>query len=140
MSKERARRRAAREHEAALRSAARAAEAGASGAHGRPAPAVRAAATTGRLPRLPRPAARPGTLARRRRVQTSLVLAVLVALNVLVWVVRPDWAGPAGGAGGQRAGRARPDHPAGAAAPLKGRAQKGYGRCREPGGRWSYGW
>ena len=91
MSKERARRRAAREHEAALRSAARAAEAERRERRSARARAVRRA-TTGRLPRLT-PVGRPtGTLARRRRVQTSLVLAVLVALNVLVWFVRPDWA------------------------------------------------
>jgi len=91
MSKERARRRTAREHEAALRSAARAAEAERRERRAARARAVRRA-TTGRLPRLT-PVGRPtGTLARRRRVQTSLVLAVLVALNVLVWFVRPDWA------------------------------------------------
>ena len=90
MSKERARRRTAREHEAALRSAARAAEAERRERRAARARAVRRA-TTGRLPRLT-PVGRPtGTLARRRRVQTSLVLAVLVALNVLVWFVRPDW-------------------------------------------------
>jgi hypothetical protein len=33
-----------------------------------------------------------GSLARRRRIRVSLVLALLVAVNVLVWVVRPDWA------------------------------------------------
>lgn len=90
MSKERARRRAARDHEAALRSAARAAEAERRERRSARARSVRRA-TTGRLPRLT-PVGRPtGTLARRRRVRTSLVLAVLVALNVLVWFVRPDW-------------------------------------------------
>ena len=49
-------------------------------------------ATTGRLPRLT-PVGRPtGTLAHRRRVQTSLLLALLAGVNVLVWIVRPDWA------------------------------------------------
>jgi hypothetical protein len=32
-----------------------------------------------------------GTLARRRRRRWSLLVAALVALNVLVWVLRPDW-------------------------------------------------
>ena len=91
MSKERARRRAAREHEAALRTAARAAEQ--ERRERRTARGGRRAAGDHR----PAPAAHPdrpptGTLARRRRVQTSLVLALVVALNVLVWVVRPDGA------------------------------------------------
>ena len=90
MSKERAQRRAVREHEAALKAAARAAE-----AERRERRAVRAKAvrrvTTDRLPGF-RPVGRDtGTLARRRRIQRGLLLAVLVALNVLVWVVRPDW-------------------------------------------------
>lgn len=91
MSKERARRRAAREREAAIRSAARAAEAERLERRAARHRALRRS-TTDRLPRLT-PVGRPtGTLARRRRVQTSLVLAALVALNVLVWFVRPDWA------------------------------------------------
>ena len=89
MSKERARRRAQREHEAALRAAARAAEAERRERRQARARAVRRA-TTDRLrrTRTHRPT---GTLARRRRLQTSLLVAVVVALNVLVWVVRPDW-------------------------------------------------
>jgi hypothetical protein len=91
VSKERARRRAAREHEAALRSAARAAEQERRERRKARTRVVRRA-TTDRLPRLT-PVGRPtGTLARRRRMQTSLVIALLVALNVLVWWVRPDWA------------------------------------------------
>jgi len=31
-------------------------------------------------------------LARRRRFQTGLLVAGLLAANILVWVVRPDWA------------------------------------------------
>jgi hypothetical protein len=90
VSKERARRRAAREHETAIRAAARAAE-----AERRERRAARRRTlrrhTTQRLPRLT-PVGRPtGALARRRRVQTSLLLALLIALNVVVWVVRPDW-------------------------------------------------
>jgi predicted PurR-regulated permease PerM len=48
--------------------------------------------TTDRLPRPARTARPTGTLARRRRVRTSLLLAALVAVNVLVWVVAPGWA------------------------------------------------
>ena len=91
MSKERARRRAAREHEAALKASARAAE-----QERRERRAARAGAvkrvTTDRLPRVTRTRRPTGTLARRRRIQRSLVLALLVALNVVVWIVRPDWA------------------------------------------------
>ena len=91
MSKERARRRAVREHEAALRSAARAAEQERLERRRARATAVRRA-TTDRLPRVTRTRRPTGTLARRRRIRTSLLLALLVALNVLVWVLRPDWA------------------------------------------------
>ncbi len=90
MSKERARRRAEREREAAMRTAARAAEAERRERRAARLRAVRRA-TTDRLPRLT-PAGRPtGVLAHRRRVRTSLLLGLLAALNVLVWVVRPDW-------------------------------------------------
>jgi Flp pilus assembly protein TadB len=89
VSKERARRRAEREHESALRAAARAAEAERRERRQARKAAVRRA-TTDRL-RVTRTHRPTGTLARRRRVQTSLVIALLVALNVLVWVVRPDW-------------------------------------------------
>jgi Flp pilus assembly protein TadB len=91
MSRERARRRAAREHEAALRASARAAEAERRERRSSRTRALRRA-TTDRLPRRMRTGRPTGTLARRRRRQTSLLLAVLVAVNVLVWVVRPDWA------------------------------------------------
>ena len=33
----------------------------------------------------------PGTLAARRRREVAATIAVLVALNLLVWIVRPDW-------------------------------------------------
>lgn len=91
MSKERARRRAAREHEAALRASARAAEAERRERRSTRTRALRRA-TTGRLPRRMRAGRQTGTLALRRRRQTSLLLALLVALNILVWLVRPDWA------------------------------------------------
>lgn len=92
MSKERAQRRAVREHEAALRAAARAAERERRERRAARASALRRA-TTDRIPRVTRTRRPTGTLARRRRVQTSLVLGLVVALNVLVWVLRPDWAG-----------------------------------------------
>ncbi|QNN53068.1 hypothetical protein [Nocardioides mesophilus] len=90
MSKERAKRRAAREHEAALRVAARAAQ-----AERRERRLARRRGlqrlTTDRLPRW-RPVGRDtGLLARRRRLRRGLLVALVLALNVLVWVVRPDW-------------------------------------------------
>jgi Flp pilus assembly protein TadB len=91
MSKERARRRAAREHEGALKASARAAEAERRERRTARSRSLRRA-TTGRLPSLA-PRGRPtGTLARRRRTQTSMLLCCLLALNVLVWFLRPDWA------------------------------------------------
>ena len=90
MSKERARRRAQREREAAIKAAARAAEAERRERRRARTQALRRA-TTGRLPRVT-PVGRPtGALAHRRRVQTSLLLMALVVVNVVVWVVRPDW-------------------------------------------------
>ena len=90
MSKERARRRAEREREAAIKAAARAAQAERRERRRARSQAVRRA-TTGRLPRLT-PVGRPtGSLAHRRRVRTSLLLMTLVVVNVVVWVVRPDW-------------------------------------------------
>jgi hypothetical protein len=90
MSKERARRRAEREREAAVQAAARAAE-----AERRERRAARARVlrrhTTGRLQGL-RPVGRDtGTLARRRRIRRGLLVTLLLALNILLWVVRPDW-------------------------------------------------
>jgi Flp pilus assembly protein TadB len=90
MSKERARRRAEREREAAIKAAARAAEAERRERRDSRRQAVRRV-TTDRLPRL-RPVGRDtGTLARRRRVRRGLLLALLLAVNILVWVLRPDW-------------------------------------------------
>ena len=90
MSKERARRRAAREHEAALRTAARAAE---QERRERQAARRRAlkAVTTDRV-RLTPVGQQTGVLARRRRTQDVMLAVVLLCLNVLVWVVWPDWA------------------------------------------------
>ncbi len=84
MSKERQQRRAEREREIAMRAAARAAEAER---------VERKAARKQALTRwLPKPAPQPtGVLAERRRQQTGLMIAVLIAVNVLVWVFFPDW-------------------------------------------------
>jgi Flp pilus assembly protein TadB len=88
VSKERARRRAERERVAAIKAAARAAEAERRDRRQVRRQALRRA--TDRL-HLRGPARPTGVLARRRRIQTSLLFALLVALNVLVWVARPDW-------------------------------------------------
>ncbi len=90
MSKERARRRAEREREAAIRTAARAAEAERRERREARKRALRRA-TTDRLPRFRAVGRDTGTLARRRRVRRGLLVALLVALNALLWYVRPDW-------------------------------------------------
>jgi hypothetical protein len=84
MSKERARRREARQREAAIVTAARAAA-----AEKRERSETRKRALSSRLPRLRRGA--PGVLAARRRSQTRATIAMLLVLNVLVWVVFPEW-------------------------------------------------
>jgi|SRR6478735_12365156 len=85
MSKERAQRRAEREREAAVAAAARAAE-----VERKQRRDARMQAVTSRLPK---PRKRPGgIIAQRRRRQTSLLIAVLVAVNIAVWVVSSDWA------------------------------------------------
>lgn len=91
MSKERARRRAAREHEAAIRASARGAQAERRERRAARRRAVRRA-TTGQLPRRTVVGRPTGSLARRRRTRTSVLLAVLLALNVVVWILSPDWA------------------------------------------------
>ena len=83
MSKERAQRRAEREREAAVKAAARART-----AERRARATARKRTLTGWLPR---PHVMPGTLAARRRREVAATIAVLVALNLLVWIVRPDW-------------------------------------------------
>jgi hypothetical protein len=89
MSKERARRREEREREAALRAAARADEEAR-----RERREARKRALTQRLPaRGGRPT---GILAERRRKQTGITIALLVAINVLVWIFFGDWATRAG--------------------------------------------
>jgi Flp pilus assembly protein TadB len=89
VSKERAQRRAAREHEAGLRAAARAAEQERRERRTARSRALRAR-TSDRL--RTRPSGRQGgVLAQRRRRQNTALAAVLIFLNVVVWMSRPDW-------------------------------------------------
>ena len=83
VSKERAQRRAEREREAAVKAAARART-----AERRARATARKRTLTGWLPR---PHVMPGTLAARRRREIAATIAILVALNVLVWIMRPEW-------------------------------------------------
>jgi hypothetical protein len=89
LSKERAQRRAAREHEAGLKAAARAAELERRERQAARSKALRAR-TTDRL-RVRSAGRQSGVLAQRRRLQNGALVAVLVFLNVLVWIARPDW-------------------------------------------------
>src|SRR4051812_49001783 len=84
MSKARAQRRAEREREAAVVAAARAAEAERRGRRD-----ARWQALTSRLPRRRRQPG--GILAQRRRRQTGALVVVLVVLNLVVWLMSPDW-------------------------------------------------
>ncbi len=84
MSKERARRREAREREAAIVRAARA-----RAAEKRERRAARSRAVSGLVPM--RHSRQTGLLAERRRRQTTSTVALLVGLNVLVWVFFADW-------------------------------------------------
>ncbi|NYD41500.1 hypothetical protein [Nocardioides panaciterrulae] len=83
MSKQRQVRRAEREREAAVRAAARA-----RAAERRRRSAARRQAVTRWLP-APRRA--PGLLAQRRRRETTVTVCLLLAVNLLVWVTRPEW-------------------------------------------------
>lgn len=84
MSKERARRRAEREREAAVLAAARAAA-----AERRERRDARVRALTDRLPKPPqRPS---GLLAQRRRRQNGALVAALLAFNVLAWIFFGEW-------------------------------------------------
>ena len=85
MSKERARRRAEREREAALLAAAKAAE-----TERRERRDALRRVVTSRLPK--RSASPAGVIAERRRTQTRLLVAGAVAVNVLVWLAAGDWA------------------------------------------------
>jgi Flp pilus assembly protein TadB len=85
VSKERARRREARERDAAARAAARAAQVEREARRRARRNALRKRLiplTTGR---------QTGVLAQRRRTRLNLVLASLLLVQVVVWVVRPDW-------------------------------------------------
>ena len=84
MSKERARRREEREREAAIVRAARARE-----AERRERRAARTRAVTGLVPK--RHSRQTGVLAERRRRQAGVTIALVIALNVLVWVFFPGW-------------------------------------------------
>jgi hypothetical protein len=86
LSKERARRRADREREAAIKAAARAAE-----AERRERRAARAKTIRRMTAGFGGGGRQTGVLARRRQIRTSLLLAFLVAVNLLVWLARPDW-------------------------------------------------
>jgi hypothetical protein len=84
VSKERARRREEREREAAIVRAARA-----RAAEKRERRTARTRALTRLVPK--RHSRQTGALAERRRRQTSTTAALLIALNVLVWVFVADW-------------------------------------------------
>ncbi len=84
MSKERARRREEREREKAIVQAARARE-----AERKERRVARSRAVSGLLPR--RHSRQTGVLAERRRKQLTVTIALVIALNVLVWVFFPEW-------------------------------------------------
>jgi regulator of protease activity HflC (stomatin/prohibitin superfamily) len=84
VSKERARRRAEREQQAAIRAAARQKQ-----VERRARAQARRHALTGWIPR---PHLTPGVLAARRRAELMGTIGLLLLLNLLVWLVRPDWA------------------------------------------------
>jgi Flp pilus assembly protein TadB len=84
VSKERARRRAERERAAAAKAAARQKD-----AERRARARARKQALTGWIPR---PRTTPGVLAARRRAELMAAVGMLLLLNLLVWLVRPDWA------------------------------------------------
>ncbi len=85
MSKERARLRAEREREQAVKAAARAAE-----AERRERRTARRQSFTSRLPR--RSKAPTGVLAQRRRHQLTMTFIALAVLNLVVWLAFPGWA------------------------------------------------
>jgi Flp pilus assembly protein TadB len=85
VSKERARRRAEREREQALKAAGRAAE-----AERRERREARKRAVTSRLPRFAK--GQSGALAQRHRNQLNITICLLIALNVVVWIAFHDWA------------------------------------------------
>jgi hypothetical protein len=88
MSKERAQRRAEREQAATAAAAARRRE-----AERRTRAAARRRSLTGWVPR---PHLQPGIIAQRRRAELDATIGLLLLLNLLVWLVRDDWAARAG--------------------------------------------
>ncbi len=90
MSKERARRREAREHEQALLAAARAAE-----AERRERRTARRRAVASWLPERSRVGRPTGVLAERERRQRTTTVVLVVVLNVLVALLTDGWAWPA---------------------------------------------
>lgn len=90
MSKERARRREAREHEQALLAAARAAE-----AERRERRTARRRAVASWLPERSHVGRPTGVLAERERRQRTTTVVLVVALNVLVALLTDGWAWPA---------------------------------------------
>jgi hypothetical protein len=88
MSKQRAQRRAEREREAALRAESRQRK-----EERRARARARRQALTGWIPR---PRLTPGVLAARRRTELMAALAMLFLVNLLVWLIRPDWAARVG--------------------------------------------
>jgi Flp pilus assembly protein TadB len=84
VSKERARRRAERQHEAAMKAAARQRE-----TERRARAQARRRALTGWIPQA---RFQPGLLAARRRAELAATFGLLFLLNLLVWLLRPDWA------------------------------------------------
>jgi hypothetical protein len=88
MSKERAQRRAERERAAAV-----AAEARQRAADRRAKATARRRTLTGWMPR---PHLQPGIIAQRRRAELGAAVGLLLLLNLLVWLVRDDWAARVG--------------------------------------------
>jgi hypothetical protein len=88
MSKERALRRAEREREASLKAAARQRE-----QERRARARARRKTLTGWIPRRH---VMPGVVAARRRAELWATFGLLFLLNLLVWLVRPDWAARVG--------------------------------------------
>jgi Flp pilus assembly protein TadB len=86
VSKERARRRAEREQTAARDAELRAARAERLRRREQRRKAVRSV-----LPGTPRAGRQTGILARRARIRTGLLISLLVFVNIVVWIVRPDW-------------------------------------------------
>jgi hypothetical protein len=88
MSKERAQRRAERERAATVAAQARQRQ-----AERRAKAAARRQSLTGWIPR---PHFQPGIIAQRRRAELGAAIGLLLLLNLLVWLVRDDWAARAG--------------------------------------------